>query len=176
MKEKISKELKRSVWIKENKDKNSTLCPCCGIYKIYSENFDCGHMTAEACGGQTILDNLIPICHKCNTSMGTTNYHIFKDILDGKLYTDNMPEMLKIKVWYKEYKHAGCGKCVCCDDVVLTINSFECGHIIPKRRGGRNTLSNLCPVCKECYKKVNKHGLHGAKKILNREYCCCWFV
>ena len=84
MKEKISKELKKEVWKHINKDKSEVVCPCCNIYKIYSENFDCGHMTAEACGGQATLNNLIPICHKCNISMGITEYHIFKDILDGK--------------------------------------------------------------------------------------------
>lgn len=36
-------------------------------------NFHCGHVVAEANGGLAIMSNLVPVCGKCNTSMGTTN-------------------------------------------------------------------------------------------------------
>jgi len=54
-----------------------TVCPMgCGNI-ISSRNFHCGHIVAEAHGGTTDLDNLIPICQTCNTSMGTANMHDF---------------------------------------------------------------------------------------------------
>ena len=36
-------------------------------------NFSCGHVIAEANGGELKLNNLKPICMSCNSSMGTQN-------------------------------------------------------------------------------------------------------
>ncbi len=36
-------------------------------------NFVCGHIIAEANGGELKLDNLKPICVSCNSSMGVQN-------------------------------------------------------------------------------------------------------
>jgi 5-methylcytosine-specific restriction endonuclease McrA len=41
-------------------------------------SFDCGHVIAEALGGKTTLENLRPICSKCNKSMRTTHMDEFK--------------------------------------------------------------------------------------------------
>lgn len=58
-------------------DQGQTVCPIgCGNI-ISSNNFQCGHIHAEANGGSVHLDNLIPICQTCNTSMGTTNMRDF---------------------------------------------------------------------------------------------------
>ena len=35
-------------------------------------DFECGHNVPESSGGATDLDNLRPICSKCNKSMGST--------------------------------------------------------------------------------------------------------
>jgi hypothetical protein len=40
-------------------------------------NFNCGHIVAHANGGETKLNNLVPICTLCNTSMGTYNLNDF---------------------------------------------------------------------------------------------------
>lgn len=34
-------------------------------------NFQCGHIHAESLGGATNISNLVPICSRCNQSMGT---------------------------------------------------------------------------------------------------------
>ena len=34
-------------------------------------NFQCGHNVAESKGGKTNVENLIPICGRCNISMGS---------------------------------------------------------------------------------------------------------
>ena len=40
-------------------------------------SFNCGHIIAEANGGELIVSNLKPICQNCNSSMGTKNMDDF---------------------------------------------------------------------------------------------------
>ena len=44
-------------------------CHC----KITFENWDCGHIRAQADGGEDVASNLRPLCRQCNVSMGTQN-------------------------------------------------------------------------------------------------------
>ena len=75
----IPKVLKDSVWITYiGKDIGATKCPCCNTHEITQLSFDCGHVIAEALGGKTTLENLRPICSKCNKSMRTTHMDEFK--------------------------------------------------------------------------------------------------
>ena len=75
----IPKVLKDSVWITYiGKDVGVTLCPCCNTHEITQLSFDCGHVIAEALGGKTTLENLRPICSKCNKSMRTMHMDEFK--------------------------------------------------------------------------------------------------
>ena len=75
----IPKVLKASVWITYiGKDIGATKCPCCNTHEITQLSFDCGHVIAEALGGKTTLENLRPICSKCNKSMRTTHMDEFK--------------------------------------------------------------------------------------------------
>lgn len=48
-------------------------CVCCKTNFITQHNFHCGHVIAEANGGNLHVSNLRPICAVCNNSMGTTN-------------------------------------------------------------------------------------------------------
>ena len=74
----IPKTLKRLVW---NKYIGETIgkakCLCCNLTDITQMSFHCGHIVAEANGGQLIVDNLRPICQSCNSSMGTINMDDF---------------------------------------------------------------------------------------------------
>jgi hypothetical protein len=77
-KKSIPLALKRKVWnqhIGENIGR--TLCLCCKLSYITQMSFSCGHIVAEAEGGQLRLDNLRPICGSCNSSMGTKNMNEF---------------------------------------------------------------------------------------------------
>jgi len=75
----IPKALKASVWINYiGKEIGATKCPCCNTHEITQLSFDCGHVIAEALGGKTTLENLRPICSKCNKSMRTTHMDEFK--------------------------------------------------------------------------------------------------
>ena len=75
----IPKSVKIAVW---NKNIGETIgkhkCMCCNVADITQMNFHCGHIIAEAKGGKVHVDNLLPICSKCNRSMGTQNLKEFK--------------------------------------------------------------------------------------------------
>ena len=73
----IPVSLKTSVWEKFT-DKYSIKCPISFCNKkINARDFDCGHIKSERNGGKLELDNLKPICHPCNCSMGIKNWNIY---------------------------------------------------------------------------------------------------
>lgn len=71
----IPKAIRDKVW----RDAFDTLdgeCYCCRS-PIQVENWEAGHVIADAKGGLPTLDNLRPICRGCNRSMGTRNMDEF---------------------------------------------------------------------------------------------------
>lgn len=79
-KQTIPKCLKITVWNDRiGLDIGRALCSVCKTNYITQMDFHCGHIVAEADGGETCASNLIPICHKCNLSMGKRNLNAFKD-------------------------------------------------------------------------------------------------
>jgi len=74
----IPKALKKAVWDAHfSPSIGAAKCPCCKQSKIRQIEFHCGHKIAEAKGGKTTLDNLIPLCAQCNLSMGTRSFEEF---------------------------------------------------------------------------------------------------
>lgn len=74
----ISHLLKRKVWARHvGEDKGSTKCFCCNMTTITMLTFNCGHIVAEVRGGPTTVENLLPICQHCNSSMGTQDMREF---------------------------------------------------------------------------------------------------
>ena len=73
-KAKIAKALREQVWINHIGRKFETKCmvPWCSN-KINAFDFHCGHNIPESKGGVTDISNLIPICARCNLSMGNKN-------------------------------------------------------------------------------------------------------
>ena len=70
--------LKRRLWDKYFGEQNGiALCPCCKLTQISTFSFHCGHIISEKMGGLLVLDNLIPLCQSCNSSMGTKSYDEF---------------------------------------------------------------------------------------------------
>lgn len=49
-------------------------CPLCSNI-ISLDNFDCGHIKSRKNGGQDIVENMIPLCGKCNKSMSYVNFY-----------------------------------------------------------------------------------------------------
>ena len=72
-KKKIPKALREALWISYHKNAFEARCRtpwCPNVVNAYS--FQAGHNIPESKGGTTDLSNLIPICARCNLSMGNT--------------------------------------------------------------------------------------------------------
>jgi hypothetical protein len=73
-KKKITFSQRKSCWNEYiGKDIGTTKCLCCQRTEISQLDFECGHVVAEAKGGDNTIYNLRPICRSCNGSMGTEN-------------------------------------------------------------------------------------------------------
>jgi hypothetical protein len=59
-------------------------------------DFHCGHVTAEANGGVTSIENLRPICKACNLSMRTENMEEFKKRCTFGIVEKKIPKKKKI--------------------------------------------------------------------------------
>ena len=78
----ISSTIKKLVWnINIGEEIGKAKCLCCKSTYITQISFHCGHILAEANGGETIVSNLKPICQNCNSSMGTKNMDEFMKTL-----------------------------------------------------------------------------------------------
>ena len=74
----IPSTIKKLVWnTNVGESIGKTKCTCCKSTDITQMSFNCGHVIAEANGGETIVSNLKPICQNCNSSMGTKNMNEF---------------------------------------------------------------------------------------------------
>ena len=66
----ISKKLKKLVWDTAiGTEIGQYECLCCNTTKISQLEFHAGHIQPESKSGETTVDNLVPICPGCNSSM-----------------------------------------------------------------------------------------------------------
>jgi len=74
----IPKSLKMLVWHTYiGKEVGLAKCLCCKNKEITQMDFDCGHVVAESRGGVTTVNNMRPICAKCNRSMKAMDMNDF---------------------------------------------------------------------------------------------------
>lgn len=74
----IPKKIKQLVWNKYvGEEKGTSLCKCCNVTTISQMDFACGHIISENDGGTITVENLLPICSLCNTSMNSKNMNDF---------------------------------------------------------------------------------------------------
>jgi hypothetical protein len=86
-KEPIKGPIKSACWDTYiGKLKGVAPCFCCRIIEIQMRSFHCGHVLAEANGGKATVENLRPICIKCNSEMGTMHMREFI----AKFYEKNL--------------------------------------------------------------------------------------
>lgn len=77
-KQKIPRALREQLWIQKVGRKFETKCKTTWCRnKISVFDFQAGHDIPESKGGDTSIANLVPICGRCNLSMG--NQFNFKD-------------------------------------------------------------------------------------------------
>ena len=71
-KETIPVKLREEVWIKQMGRTFEGKCPTTWCtYTITVFDFESGHNIPESRGGPTTIENLVPICSRCNRSMGS---------------------------------------------------------------------------------------------------------
>ena len=75
--EEITPELRRQTWYKINNDDNNGICYTCNK-PLEFKQMQCGHIKPHAKGGKFVLNNLMPVCEKCNKEMGTQNLEEYK--------------------------------------------------------------------------------------------------
>jgi len=74
----IPAPLKSQVWDKYiSTEYKKGKCFCCKTTEISCDNFHGCHIISHKDKGKIELDNLRPICSKCNTSMGKRNMYEF---------------------------------------------------------------------------------------------------
>ena len=87
VKKKIPLALREQVWVLYCGDRNfKHKCVVKWCENIITPfNFEVGHNVPESKGGETNIDNLRPVCSKCNKSMGS-QYTIdeFSDLSDRR--------------------------------------------------------------------------------------------
>ena len=77
-KTKIPKALREQVWLKHIGKKFESKCKtawCKNKMSVF--DFQCRHDIPESHGGETSVENLVPICSRCNLSMSNT--YTFKE-------------------------------------------------------------------------------------------------
>jgi 5-methylcytosine-specific restriction endonuclease McrA len=99
-KHKIPAAFREQIWCRDFGKKFEGKCPTCWCNNnITVFDFHAGHNIPESKGGQTIPDNLIPICARCNLSMG-----------DRYTFTEwsGLNERIKAKQAAESVKSASC--------------------------------------------------------------------
>jgi len=78
IKAKIPKALREQIWLRHIGKKYEGKCRttwCENTLTVF--DFQCGHDIPESKGGATTIENLVPICARCNLSMSNT--YTFKE-------------------------------------------------------------------------------------------------
>lgn len=72
----IPTEIRTKVWRSWCNDKMDGKCFCCDC-DITWEKWECGHIRAEAHGGETSVNNLKPVCKPCNRGMSSQHMYLY---------------------------------------------------------------------------------------------------
>ena len=66
---------------------------------------------------------------------------------------------LRIRVWEKYVGQKTRSKCFCCYNKEITpftrCSTFQAGHIISHANGGKATIDNLLPICRDCNENMS---------------------
>lgn len=76
-KEVICKTVRNVLWYIHFGDVRTAKCKCCLVEDISISCYNVGHVIAEANSGKTSMENLLPMCMLCNTSIGKQNVNDF---------------------------------------------------------------------------------------------------
>jgi len=173
-KAKIPRDLRAEVWEASNPQQTQAQCWVgCGA-QITPFNFHCGHIRAEKHGGLLQLNNLRPVCKRCNSSMG--EHHMFNFIaahgfrkvpgfprklgpqwgpqtkLEYGYYScaESVPQAVKRRVWFDiGQTQTQCALSYCSKSALI----FESRYAFVSEYG-KGTITNVKPVCSGCYRRL----------------------
>jgi len=81
-----------------------------------------------------------------------------------------IPKAVRDKVWNHYVGiEKGISKCICCNNQQISQNNFECGHVVAESKGGKETVTNLRPICGLCNRSMGNTNMiefmkeHGYK-------------
>lgn len=74
----IPKSVREIAWRRQFGDRGVARCPVCDAREISMFSHEMAHVVAEAHGGPTTAENLVPCCGSCNRSMGTRDLREFQ--------------------------------------------------------------------------------------------------
>lgn len=87
----------------------------------------------------------------------------------------SLPARLRHEVWRRYFGVLNVGECCCCH-TQITMEHFQCGHIISVANGGADIIGNLRPVCCVCNHSMGTKDLDeyaanllGALKLTDDE-------
>ena len=87
VKQKIPKKIKVDSWDKWiGEEFGVHNCLCCDRIKIKQSTFQGGHFISEKNGGKISVNNIIPICSGCNSSMGSKNMDNYIELFEHERY------------------------------------------------------------------------------------------
>ena len=99
-KKSIPLPVKSLVWNKIiGEEKGIGNCFCCKN-KIRQISFHCGHIISEKNGGSVTIDNLVPLCQMCNSSIGSQNLNDFMEKYNfcNKLFDNDKIKNINITI------------------------------------------------------------------------------
>ena len=135
----ISPELRAAVWEKYFKSKSDENCPVIyckeRIYRNDSNSWESGHIKSHFNGGPTNLDNLKPICKKCNNKMKETNWN------------DYEIELKKNYLINTDFED---------EDEIKCNGNSQCKNIINKDNFYIVQRKKMRAGCEDCFSKYNK--------------------
>jgi 5-methylcytosine-specific restriction endonuclease McrA len=148
----VSASLKQNVWLAYNKDKFNCKCYVEWCQNIITPfNFEAGHDIPYSKGGETTIDNLIPICGPCNKSMGNT-YTIQE--YSALFAPKPKPVPIVPKLQCQSCQHVFSRKYILTKHIQIckgVKNVLECQycHKVFKYRSNKYAHVHICPVKKE---------------------------
>ena len=176
MKTNIPKIKKQEVWYHYIGDEIGKIkCLCCNINDITQLEFHCGHILPKSKGGEMSLNNLRPICSKCNLSMGNENmiefmnrlkYDTCKIILSEKhIWTEEDEKWCLL--YYKfpdKYDLEQISK-----DRHISLSSIKMKISNYKSLDGKSNLNGYSKLSKNIYDKYKNYTIEELEKELNND-------
>jgi 5-methylcytosine-specific restriction endonuclease McrA len=82
--------------------------------------------------------------------------------------TQSLSKVIRQLVWNKYIgERNGLGTCWCCRNKTISAFEFEAGHVIPRAKGGPDTVENLRPICSLCNKSMGTENMLDYQKRQN---------